>query len=40
MYIRSTLTGQIYEADFLPQFGEYEIVTKADYEAWLKKMGL
>ena len=40
MYIRSTLTGQIYEVDFLPQFSGYEVVTKTDYEAWLKKMGL
>ena len=40
MYIRSIYTGQVYETDFLPQFGGYEVVTKADYEAWLKERGL
>ena len=40
MYFRSTLTGQCYEADFIPQFGGYELITKAEYEAWKKKMGL
>ena len=40
MYFKSTLTGQCYAADFIPQFGGYELITKAEYEAWLKKMGL
>lgn len=40
MYIKSTLTGQCYEVEFVPLFGGYEVITKAEYEAWLKKMGL
>lgn len=40
MYIRSILTGQVYEVECLPKFGGYEVVTKATYIEWLRKMGL
>lgn len=40
MYVRSITTGQIYETDFLPQFGGYEVVSKATYIEWRRAMGL
>lgn len=40
MYIRSILTGQCYEVGFLPYYKGYEVITKAEYEAWKAKMGL
>lgn len=40
MYVRSTLTGQVYEVECLPKFGGYEIVSEATYIEWRRKMGL
>ncbi len=40
MYIRSKITGQVYEVECLPQYGDFDVVSKATYEEWKKKMGL
>ena len=40
MSFRSTMTGQCYELDFIPQFGGYELITKADYDAWCNAQGI
>ena len=36
MYFKSTATGQCYKADFIPQFGGYELITEEEYLAWCK----
>ena len=36
MYYKSTITGQCYKADFIPKFGGYELITKAEFDAWCK----
>ena len=40
MYFKSTITGQCYKADFIPQYGGYELITKAEFEAWCKAHGI
>lgn len=41
MYIKSLATGQVYEVETLPKYlNGYELVTKEEFEAWKKKMGL
>ena len=40
MYWRSIKTGQIYETDFVPMGVGWEQVSKADYLAWKKAMGI
>lgn len=40
MYIRSKITGQVYEVECLPRYGDFDVVSKATYEEWKKKMGL
>lgn len=40
MYIKSVETAQVYKADFLPQFGGWELATEEEYNAYMKKMGL
>ena len=38
-YIKSIYTGQVYEVEEMPKFGGYEMVGKAEYEAWKKQAG-
>lgn len=40
MYIRSTMTGQIYRVDFLPRFGGYELACEEEYLAWCEAHGI
>ena len=40
MYFKSTLTGQVYELDFIPPYEGYELSTKEEFEAWEKAHGL
>ena len=37
MYFKSTLTGQIYETDFIPMGTGWELSTKEEYELWKKE---
>ena len=36
MYFRSVYTGQVFEVDFIPQFGGWELATKEEFEEWTK----
>ena len=40
MYFRSTITGAVYKADFIPKFGGYELSTEAEYIAWCRSHGI
>lgn len=40
MYFKSTLTGQIYEMEFIPMGEGWELSTKEEFEAWEKANGL
>lgn len=38
MYIKSTMTGQVYKVDFIPQFGGYELATEAEYLEYIESL--
>lgn len=37
MYFKSTLTGQVYELDFIPMGIGWVLTTKEEYENWKKE---
>lgn len=39
MYFKSTYTGVIFEADFIPKFGGWELSTKEAFEEQKKLRG-
>ena len=40
MYFRSVYTGHCVKADFLPQFGGWELISEEEYLAWCKEVGI
>lgn len=40
MYFKSIHTGQIYEMDFIPQYGGWELSTKEEYEKQKREMDI
>ena len=36
IFVRSEATGQIYAMDELPEFGGFSIVSRAEYEAYVR----
>jgi len=40
MYFRSTITGTCVKTDRLPQFGGWELITEAEYNAWCAAHGI
>lgn len=40
MYFKSTLTGQIYELNFVPVGEGWELSTEQEYHEWMKAHGL
>ena len=40
MYIKSTVTGQCYKVEYIPQYSGYEVVTKEEFEDWCRAHGI
>ena len=40
MYWKSTITGQIYEVNFIPMGVGWELSTKEEFEQWKKENNL
>ena len=38
-FIKSTLSGQIYAMNFIPEYAGYERVTEEEYIQYLRKLG-